>query len=223
MASAKRARRSPEEARRLILDAAEASMASKGPAGVRLEEIARKAGVSHSNILHHFGSREGLIQALNRRTLDDLKSTLCGVMEAAHSSTEDIIGPAFAAYRNGLAQRTLWVLQAPARRGAQSLPVFEEIVEALHARRLAAASPGVRLDKAHTRAIVHLTTIAAFGDALVGARLRQSSTADEPAARRRFEKWLAALLECYAAEIGDSEQSDTSSVAERRSGGAIGK
>ncbi|MHB8816215.1 MAG: TetR/AcrR family transcriptional regulator [Steroidobacteraceae bacterium] len=208
MAGGKRVRRTPEEARRLILDAAEASMASEGPAGLRLQEIARRAGVSHSNILHHFGSREGLIQALNRRTVDDLKSVLFGVMAAAHSSTEDIIGPAFAAYRNGLAQRTLWVLQAPGRRGAQSLPVFEQIVEALHARRVAAASPGVRIDKAHTRAMVHLTTIAAFGDALIGARLRQSSTAEEPAARRRFEKWLAALLESYADETGGAAQSD---------------
>lgn len=213
MVSAKRVRRTPEEARRLILDAAEASMASKGPAGVRLQEVARSAGVSHTNVLHHFGSRAGLIQALNRRTVDDLRSVLFGVIEAAHSDTEDIIGPTFAAYRNGLAQRTLWVLQAPARRGAQSLPVFEEIVEALHARRVGAASPGVRLDKAHTRAMVHLTTIAAFGDALIGARLRRSSTVDEPAARRLFEKWFAALLESYADEIGGPGESDTSSTA----------
>jgi AcrR family transcriptional regulator len=213
MASAKRVRRAPEEARRVILDAAEAIMASKGPSGVRLQEVARSAGVSHSNILHHFGSRAGLIQALNRRTVDDLSSVLFGVIEAAHSVTEDIIGPAFAAYRNGLAQRTLWVLQAPARRGARTLPVFEEIVEALHARRVGAASPGARPDKAHTRALVHLTTIAAFGDALIGARLRRASTTDEPAARRRFEKWFAALLENCAEDIRGSEESDTSRTA----------
>jgi len=123
------------------------------------------------------------------------------LLTAAHSSTEDIIGPAFAAYRNGLAQRTLWVLQAPARRGAQTLPVFEGIVEALHARLMSAASQRTNVDKAHTRAIVHLTTIAAFGDALIGARLRACSSADEPAARRRFEKWFAALLDtCTEAE-----------------------
>lgn len=172
-----------------------------GPAGIRLQDVARAAGVSHSNVLHHFGSRAGLIEALNRRTLDDLKSVLFGVMEAAHSSAEDFIGPAFAAYRDGLAQRTLWVLQAPAQRGRQTLPAFEEIVEALHARRLEAAPPGAAVDKTHTRAIVHLTTIAAFGDALIGPRLRRCSSADEPAARQRFEKWFAALLATYAEAI----------------------
>jgi AcrR family transcriptional regulator len=197
MAVRKRVRRTPEQARSLILDAAQASMVSKGPAGIRLQDVARAAGVSHSNVLHHFGSRAGLIEALNQRTLDDLKAVLFEVMKAAHSSAEDIIAPAFAAYRDGLAQRTLWVLQAPARRGGQTLPAFEEIVEALHARRLNAASPGVCVEKAQTRAIVHLTTIAAFGDALIGSRLRRCSSADEPAARRRFVKWFAALLDTY--------------------------
>jgi len=201
VATGKRVRRTPEEARRLILDAAEATMASKGPAGIRLQDVARAAGVSHSNVLHQFGSRAGLIEALNRRTVEDLKSVLFEMMAAAHSSTEDIIGPAFAAYRNGLAQRTLWVLQAPTRRGARTLPVFEGIVEALHDRLGSATSSRTNLDKAHTRAIVHLTTIAAFGDALIGARLRGCSSADEPAARRRFEKWFAALLDsCTAAD-----------------------
>jgi len=195
----KRVRRTPEEARRLILDAAQERMAATGPAGIRLQDVARAAGVSHPNVLHHFGSRAGLIEALNQRTLEDLKSGLFQLMSAAHSPTDDIIGPAFAAYRNGLAQRTLWVLQAPARRGAATLPVFEEIVEALHARLVGSATSPVNIDKADIRAIVHLTTIAAFGEALIGARLRQCSREDEPAARRSFEKWFGALLDTYVA------------------------
>jgi AcrR family transcriptional regulator len=213
MAAGKRLRRTPEEARRVILDAAEASLASKGPAGIRLQDVARAAGVSHPTVLHHFGSRAGLIEALDRRTLNDLKASFLRVIAAAHSSTEDVIGPTFAAYRDGLAQRTLWMLQAPARRGVQTLPVFEEIVEALHAHRLSAASQGVTVDKSHTRAIVHLTTIAAFGDAIIGARLRQCSPANEPAARRRFEKWFAALLDTYASAIGESQDSGANSGA----------
>jgi TetR/AcrR family transcriptional regulator, repressor for neighboring sulfatase len=204
--SGKRMRRTPEEARRHILDAAEASMASRGPAGIRLQDVARSAGVSHSNVLHHFGSRAGLIEALNRRTVEDLKSVLFEVMRAAHSSTEDIIGPAFAAYRNGLAQRTLWVLQGPTRRGAQTLPVFEEIVEALHTRLLSNASPRANVDKDDIRAIVHLTTIAAFGDALIGARLRQCNSADEPPARLRFEKWFGTVLDTYSDAIRGSRE-----------------
>ena len=43
--SAKRIRRTPEQARRLILDAAEACMGSAGPAGLRLTQVAEKAGI----------------------------------------------------------------------------------------------------------------------------------------------------------------------------------
>ncbi len=72
----KRIRRKPEDARALILDAAEKSMAAHGPAGIRLQDVAQQAGVSHPTILHHFGSREGLVRALNQRTLEDLKGAL---------------------------------------------------------------------------------------------------------------------------------------------------
>ncbi len=49
----------------MILEAAQASIARSGPAGLRLQEVAEAAGVSHPTILHHFESREGLIRALN--------------------------------------------------------------------------------------------------------------------------------------------------------------
>ena len=68
----KRVRRRPEEAKALILDAAEASMKAGGPAALRLQDVARAAGVSHPTILHHFGSREGLVRALNLRSLEAL-------------------------------------------------------------------------------------------------------------------------------------------------------
>jgi AcrR family transcriptional regulator len=72
----KRIRRTPEEARALILEAAEGTIAKTGPSGLRLQDVAKAAGVSHPTILHHFGSREGLVKALNLRTLEDLKAVL---------------------------------------------------------------------------------------------------------------------------------------------------
>ena len=196
----KRIRRTPEDARRLILDAAEASMAAVGPAGIRLQDVAKAAGVSHPTILHHFGNREGLIQALNRRTLEDLKAVLLKAMQGTHAAGEDAVSRTFAAYRNGLAQRILWLLQAPSGPGPSSLPLFEEIVEGVHALRVSIAAPGVPVDEADSRAIVHLTTVAAFGDALMGARLRQAQDPDEElAARRRFETWFRLLLNGFVA------------------------
>jgi AcrR family transcriptional regulator len=184
----KRIRRTPDEAKALILDAAEAKMTAVGPAGIRLQDVATEAGVSHPTILHHFGSRAGLVRALNERTLADLKSVLLMAMQADSSTGRNVIGAAFEVYRNGLAQRLAWLVQA-------EIPVFEEMVASLQALRVDLAAPGVEVDEADTRAIVHLTTIAAFGDAILGSRLRRAPTpAEEQARRSTFEAWFSALI-----------------------------
>ena len=194
----KRIRRSPADARQMILEAAEANMGAGGPAGLRLQEVAKAAGVSHPTILHHFGSREGLIQALNLKTIDHLKSVLLGVMSAGPSSSRDPITSTFAAYRDGLAQRMVWLMQSQAPMGVVGLPAFDELVEALHAMRLRMAGLNQDFDIADTRAIVHLTTIAAFGDAILGKRLRRAeSPNDEIAQRAWFEDWFGEVLNVY--------------------------
>jgi AcrR family transcriptional regulator len=191
----KRVRRRPEEARIQILDAAERIMAKGGgPASLRLQDVAKLAGISHPTILHHFGNREGLVRALNLRALERLSDA--AVAELSNPDTSrDSIGMTFAAYRDGLAQRMIWLLQsadAPAERSA----LFEEVVEKFHRLRKQIARPGVEPDFADSRAVIHLTTIAAFGDALIGARLRQAG-AKEPAARRDFERWYSMLLDLF--------------------------
>lgn len=198
----KRVRRTPEEARRLILEAAEAGMAASGPAGLRLEAVAKAAGVSHPTILHHFGSREGLIQALNLKTIEHLKTVLLRVMGAGPTTSEDAVATTFAAYRDGLAQRMIWLMQSDQQTGAAGLPAFDELVEALHAMRLRIAGPNPRFDIADTRAIVHMTTVAAFGDAIIGKRLRRAaSPAEETVLRQKFETWFGEFLNVYMREM----------------------
>lgn len=196
-AQARRIRRTPEEARRLILDAAEASMAVDGPGGLRLMNVAKAAGVSHPTILHHFGNREGLVRALNRRTLEELKQVLVTTMHGAHASGAELIAPTFAAYRSGLAQRLAWMLQAEAEPAPVAAPpILEEIVGELHALRQRLARPGVVVDEADTRRWVHLTTVVAFGDAIIGPRLRGAAgPAEEQALCDQFERWFIELMQ----------------------------
>ena len=62
--TATRRRRSAAETRDAILEAAERRLVDGGPEAIRLQEIAADAGISHPAILHHFGSREGLVEAM---------------------------------------------------------------------------------------------------------------------------------------------------------------
>src|SRR5262249_17319320 len=94
-------------------------------------------------------------------------------------------------------QRMVWLLQSddapPGRLG-----VFESIVEALHEARKGFARPGHPPDMADTRSMVHLVTIAAMGDALIGERLRQSAGKKERVSTADFEKWLSDLITLFA-------------------------
>ena len=193
----KRVRRRPEDAKALILDAAEASMKAGGPAALRLQDVARAAGVSHPTILHHFRSREGLVRALNLRSLEALTTGLVDRMREAQAGDEGI-RRTFEAYRDGLAQRTIWLLQAEETPSGQAnVGMFEDIVQGLHVIRQRMALPGHVPDIEDTRSVVHLTTIAAFGDALIGQRLRSGAGADEEARRERFIRWFTNMLDMY--------------------------
>jgi len=191
----KRVRRSPEEARRLILDAAEKAVGTQGPAGLRLQDVAREAGVSHPTILHHFGSREGLIRALNVRAAEDLTRSLLGGMGEGGGGGG--IAKVFAAYRNGLAERTVWLIQAGAMPEPQQSPLLAQVLETMQAMRRKFARPGQEPDPADSRNILNLVAVAALGDALIGQRLRAGSGAAEPGAAADFEKFVAELVEGY--------------------------
>jgi AcrR family transcriptional regulator len=62
-----RVRRTPEEGRQLLLDAAEELFIQKGPDGTGLQAIAKRAGVSHALITHYFGTYEHLVVEVVRR------------------------------------------------------------------------------------------------------------------------------------------------------------
>src|SRR6516165_9764680 len=84
----KRQRRTPEEARRLILQTAQELIASTGPEGLRLQDIAAAAGISHPLILHHFGSRERLVRALTRQAAAELRDKLVTAMASVDYTVE---------------------------------------------------------------------------------------------------------------------------------------
>ena len=57
-----RVRRTPEESRALILDAARRVLAELGPDKAGLKDIAKEAGVSHGLVTHYFGTFEALVE-----------------------------------------------------------------------------------------------------------------------------------------------------------------
>jgi TetR/AcrR family transcriptional regulator, repressor for neighboring sulfatase len=197
----RRIRRTPEEARRLILDAAREAIAQTGPEGLRLHDIAAAAGVSHPLILHHFGNRAGLVRALTREAVAELSDKLIAAMSAPDHSPEAQLDRVFEAFRNGLGQLLAWLATVdPDGDLGGSTMIQREFAERLHARRLAAAPPDAAIAREDSQFVIHLIAIAALGDAIYGAQFRRSAGLPEgPETDKRFRAWLAALIRAHLA------------------------
>lgn len=59
-----------------LLDAVEAIVSERGVFGVSLREAARRAGVSHSAPAHHFGDKEGMLEAFAQQGFDMLADAM---------------------------------------------------------------------------------------------------------------------------------------------------
>ena len=62
-----------EETRRQILDAALKLFPARGVQGVSVEAVANAAGVSRGIVYHHFGSKRGLLDAMNLHLMHDAR------------------------------------------------------------------------------------------------------------------------------------------------------
>ena len=133
-----RKRRTAEDARTAILDAAERLLVASGPSGIRLQEVAADVGVSHPTVLHHFGSREGLVKAVVARALDSLHSGLLAAVKASPEGSDQVAGLLDTVFETlvdgGHARAFLWL----------ALSGYEPTMQQLHVRSLAEAVHEVR-------------------------------------------------------------------------------
>lgn len=192
----KRVRRSAEEARRVILDAAEERLNSYGPEGIRIKDIADDIGVSHPTILHHFESRDGLVEALTNRASRRLRHTLLtafdpervniGTSEAIEQVLNELSDPKIA---------KLWAwLELGRREDTVYDPgrVVQEVAKLLHEKRVEEADKAANdnPDFEDTLFVVLLLTLTAFGNGVAGHVLAESAGLDTDG-RNRFNNWLA--------------------------------
>ena len=86
----------------------------------------------------------------------------------------------------------IWLMQSKEKPAPERPELFEKVVESFHQLRKRFAQPGVEPDLADTRAVIHLTTLAAFGDALIGPRLRNAGAKETESGGVRALVWRAA-------------------------------
>jgi len=185
-------------ARAGILDAAEKRLVAAGPAGIRLQEVAADAGVSHPTVLHHFGSREALVKAVTARTLDAIHDRLVATI-AASGGGEGALGAmlesVFEALSGGQGRVLFWLaLEGHDLDGVGG--GLTGVVEASHAlRKVRQGGRGKVAPREDTARVVVLAALALSASTVLGPHLYTNAGLGPPAeAGPKFRAWLAKLL-----------------------------
>ena len=90
MAQPTRIRRTPEEAKQLILEAAQQRLIEFGIRGLTIKDVAADTSINHGTLLHHFGSAEGMRMALLKKMTGELIEDMSELL-ASDPTTEDSI------------------------------------------------------------------------------------------------------------------------------------
>ncbi len=180
--------RNAELTRAAILASAEERLRATGPGSLRLDDIASDVGVSRQAVLHHFGSRDGLLRAVVQGAWSALFADLAGLAGASGRLEPDAFLDLVddAARRKGNARLGAWLLLSE-----QGLDegFFEGALEGLPAQ----LDPDRATDEA--RYALLLSGAALFGDAIFGTRLRQAlGLPDGEGERAAFRAWLASRI-----------------------------
>ncbi|EME52997.1 TetR family transcriptional regulator [Amycolatopsis decaplanina DSM 44594] len=179
-------RRTPEEARRLILDTAASLLSESGVAAVQMRAVAARVGMTDAGVAHHFGNRDKLLAELLRHGGRRLRDALQDLLASRLDHDADLLGfveALHALYRHGYGELAV-ALHAAGWRDPDS-GVLDPVVDALHRLR----PPGGSLDD--TRLAVAALHQAMATEALYGSVFRRSAgitgaAADDSAAQVRW-------------------------------------
>lgn len=192
-----RIRRTPEEARTLALASARRLLLAEGPNAITLQSVAADLGMSHTNLIHHFGSAGGLQSELMRQMVSELTATIeAAVMRlrAGKGEVKDFVDIVFDAFdRGGAARLAAWMVLSGE---SMNLAPIGEVVRD-HIDSVERGADANKADNIHERitSATLFVTVAALGDAIIGNQLRQMVGREREAVRTLMGTLLPLVLD----------------------------
>jgi TetR/AcrR family transcriptional regulator, repressor for neighboring sulfatase len=192
---AKRRRRTPEEARREVLAAARRLLIEEGPQAVTLKAISGEIGVTHANLIHHFGSAADLQSALMESMVRDLIEALAAAvvhLRSDEGAPRALVDEVFDAFDQGGAGRlAAWVaLSGDLTHLEPVRGAVEDLVAAIAEK---FAAEGEQTQSRVSSAVLFIA-LCAFGDAVIGGPLRDMLGRSEDSGRRIVARLLPTFL-----------------------------
>lgn len=170
-------------------------MLEVGPAGLRISAVAKKASMAHPNIIHHFGSRQGLINALADRVGSQATERITqAITDALAAPVKDRVSAMTQvldmAYPGDAGKAAIWLHLS----GAESdmKPNMDKIVSLSHSLRQS-IDPNAQMD--NTSRLTLLVTLALVGEVVSGASVKEAlGFGHDEQSRAHFRQWLTEIL-----------------------------
>lgn len=193
-----RRRLDAEAARELILDATEKRLVNVGPSGIRLQDVAADTGVSHSTVLHHFGSRELLVKAVIARALRGIQENLVDALQRSKGEPEELEAMfenvAEVLEQTGHSRVVFWLALEGHHFDENDAPIGA-LVDAAHAMRLGRRKDKKRPSREDTaRTVVLAALTLCCGSVLTPSLLGNAGLGKDAASQARFRSWFMRLL-----------------------------
>ncbi len=189
-----RVRRTPAEARRLILDTAAGRLARHGIKGLNIADVARDAGITHATLLHHFGSADGMQRSLmTDMTAALLRDVLAALDDQSADDDDAVVQALFGTLaKGGQANLIAWAAITeqdvgvdPEAPGGPTGQLFADLIDVLVAK--------LGGQRARAQRVVYLVATTALGAGLIGPTLPGMLGMSE-AETQAFPRWLAEQL-----------------------------
>jgi TetR/AcrR family transcriptional regulator, repressor for neighboring sulfatase len=170
-------RRKPDSVREEALAIGRRLLLSGGPGAITLKAIGAEMGMSHANLIHHFGSAEGFQKQLKCTMVEELTRTVTALIDryrAGEVRMAEIVDMVFKAYDSGgVGTLVAWSAMAQAGDGGHGpseamcdlVAVLEQLMGGAEA-------------SSRARAAFSFVTLLALGNSLIGKSLAKSIGSD---------------------------------------------
>jgi TetR/AcrR family transcriptional regulator, repressor for neighboring sulfatase len=195
-----RVRRTPEESRTLALASARRLLLADGPDAITLQAVATDLGMSHTNLIHHFGSAAGLQSELMRQMVSELTTTIESAvmrLRAGKGEVKDFVDIVFDAFdRCGAARLAAWM--ALTGESMHLAPIGDVVRDYIDSVERAADGEGdVSVIHERVTSATLFVTVAALGDAIIGNELRKMVGRERDAVRKLIGTLLPLVLDTH--------------------------
>ncbi len=170
---------------------------ASGADGIRLQDVAREVGVSHPTVLHHFGSREALVEAVANRTLDSLHDGVVAALTRLPGGEDQVAALLDGVYEalvaRGQGRALMWLALASPDGPRDDLRLRQqaEVLQMARRARFPEREPSPLED---SQFLVVLAASALLTQSVLGAHLLRGAGVTGARAPGRYRAWLARLL-----------------------------